>query len=426
LEQAGQHLRVALFSSWMPRRCGIATFTKDLRDALVAADPAITTGVLAIDEPGSQRDYGSALIARVRQYEAASYREAAARAHRWGADLVNVQHEFGLYGTDDGVTYADHLACFLQDLRVPAMTTLHTVLPRPTIQMREIVRAIARGSATVVVMSTTARRLLRDDYGIDEPATVIPHGAPSITRAPGARAVAKVRLGLGGRTVVSTFGLVDPRKGLEYAIDAIAAVVREHPDILYVVAGQTHPELIRREGEAYRAGLVRRVAERGLEDHVRFVDEYLALDRIVDLLRASDAYVTPYLDPNQITSGTLAYAMAAGCATISTPYLHATEALSDGRGLFVDFRSSEQIAAALRAILGAPAVQHALEERAYAYGSQAAWPRVGAQVLVRMSALLGRAAGPDWSTGRSAEQRSADLRRRPVASEVMVLGGASR
>lgn len=388
-----RHLRVAFLSSWVPRRCGIATFTRDLRDALLASDPEITTGVLAIDEPGSSRNYGADLISRVRQHDPGSYREAAMGAMRWGADVVNVQHEFGLYGTDDGRTYTDHLAGFLRALPVPALTTLHTVLPDPNARMRETVREIARGSAAVVVMSTTARRLLRDDYGIDEVATVIPHGAPSITRTQGDRVRAKARLGLGGRTVVSTFGLVDPRKGLEYAIEAVAAIVGDHPDIVYVIAGQTHPELARREGEAYRAELVRRVASHGLEDHVRFIDEYLPLDRIIDLLRASDAYVTPYLDPHQVTSGTLAYAIAAGCAIISTPYLHAAEALDDGRGLFVDFRSSSELAAALRAIVGAPVVQHALEARAYAYGRQTAWPRVGAQALSRMSALVAQAGG---------------------------------
>ncbi|MDE3097586.1 MAG: glycosyltransferase family 4 protein [Chloroflexota bacterium] len=390
MDRRGRPLRIAFLSTWVPRRCGIATFAKDLRDAVEASDPTTTTGVLAIDEPGSRRPYDATLIARVRQHDAASFRQAAALAMRWGADVVNVQHEFGLYGSDDGSTHADHLAGFLEDLRVPSVTTLHTVLPRPAVWMRDAVRRIARLSSAVVVMSATARRLLHDDYGIDHPVTVIPHGAPPVPRMPGGRNAAKERLGLAGRTVVSTFGLVDPRKGLEYAVEAIAAVARRHPDVLYVVAGQTHPELVRRDGEAYRGELVRRVAERGLERNVRFVDEYLTRDAIVELLRASDVYVTPYLDPDQITSGTLAYALGAGCAIVSTRYLHAREALGDGRGVLVDFRSSAQIAAALLAILGAPAMQRALEERAYAYGRQAAWPRVGAQALARMSALSAR------------------------------------
>ncbi len=399
MDQRGRRLRIAFLSTWVPRHCGIATFTKDLRDAVEASDPTATTGVLAIDEPGSLRQYDAALIARVRQHQAASYRQAATVAMRWGADVVNIQHEFGLYGSDDGSTYTDHLAGFLESLRVPSVTTLHTVLPRPEAWMREAVRRIALLSSAVVVMSATARRLLQDDYRIDHPVTVIPHGAPPVPRIPGGRAAAKERLGLAGRTVVSTFGLVDPRKGLEYAIEAIAAVARLRPDVLYVIAGQTHPELVRRDGEAYRAQLVRRVAEHGLERNVRFVDEYLTLDAIVELLRASDVYVTPYLDPDQITSGTLAYALGAGSAIVSTRYLHAAEALGDGRGVLVDFRSSGQIAAALLAILGTPGMQRALEEQAYAYGRQAAWPRVGAQVLARMSALSRRSIPAPVSLG---------------------------
>ncbi|MDQ6857569.1 MAG: glycosyltransferase family 4 protein [Chloroflexota bacterium] len=390
MDELGRHLRIAFLGSWVPRRCGIATFTRDLRDAIEASDPTTICGVVAIDEPGALRQYDPTLIARVRQADAASYRRAAAHAQSWGADVVSVQHEFGLYGSYDGVTYTDHLAGFLERLRVPSVVTLHTVLPKPEAWMRDTVRTIAGLSSAVIVMSATAQQLLHEDYGIAEPAVVIPHGAPPIARTPGGRAAAKEGLGLAGRTVVSTFGLVDPRKGLEYAIEALATVVRAHPDVMYVIAGQTHPELIRREGEAYRAELVRRVAEHGLQDHVRFIDEYLTLDAIVELLRASDAYVTPYLDPNQITSGTLAYAIGAGCAIVSTRYLHAAEALGDGRGLLVDFRSSTDIAAALCAILGAPTVRHALEEQAYAYGREATWPHLGAVVLAQLSTLAGR------------------------------------
>ena len=381
-----RRLRVAFVGSWVPRHCGIATFTRDLRDAVTSADPDAEAAVLAIDEPGLFRIYDDdAVVGRIRQDDHASYRAAASLATLWGADVVNIQHEFGLYGTHSSSGYADHLVALLEALPVPAITTLHTVLPDPQPWMRATVRAIAERSAAIVVMAETAARLLREDYDVPRPPVVIPHGAPPVTRV--GRNVAKERLGATKRRVVSTFGLVDQRKGIEYAIEAMPEVVARHPDVLYLVAGQTHPAVVRSDGEAYRERLRARVASLGLEPHVRFIDEYLTLERIVELLAATDVYLTPYLDPNQITSGTLAYALGAGRAIVSTRYLHAAESLAGGRGILVDFRAADQIAAALLRVLGDPELQRGMEARAAAYGRQAAWPAVGAQVSVLMRTI---------------------------------------
>jgi glycosyltransferase involved in cell wall biosynthesis len=229
-------------------------------------------------------------------------------------------------------------------------------------------------------MAELARRLLIDEYDLrPDKVLVVPHGMPEIQ--PRGRTRLKEELGLAGRTIISTFGLVDPRKGLEYMVRAMVEVIERHPEALYLVVGKTHPELIRRAGEVYREQLHGLVRDRGLEQHVAFVNRYLTQHEIVEYLLATDVYVTPYLDRNQVTSGTLAYALGAGKAIVSTPYLHATEALADGRGILVEFGSEQQCSDAVLRILDDPALKRALEQNAYAYGHKMAWPNVGRQML---------------------------------------------
>ena len=382
-------MRVTFVSSSVPRRCGIATFTADIMAAVKVADPAVRCSVVAIDEPNSARAYGAEVKTRIRQREPETYRAAASLINGSSVDIVNIQHEFGLYGVwKDGV-YEDHLRPFLLELRKPAVTTLHSVIPDPSPSLREAVRTIAEHSDEVVVMAHTAARLLQSDYGITKTPVVIPHGMPAIE--PRGRHVLKRRLGMTERTIVSTFGLVDPRKGLEYMIGAMPSIVAEHADALYLIVGQTHPELLKQQGETYRNTLERAVEDLGMSDHVAFVNEYLTQRAIVDYLLATDVYVTPYLDPNQITSGTLAYALGAGKAIVSTPYLHAVEALADGRGIVVPFRDSDAIAVAVRRILGDQQLKVGLEARAYVYGRETAWPVVGRRVLGLMQHMMDRA-----------------------------------
>ena len=229
-------------------------------------------------------------------------------------------------------------------------------------------------------MAERARLLLIDVYGLAPgKVCVIPHGVQPTERR--GRRRFKEQLGLTGRTIITTFGLVDPRKGIEHMISAMAAIRLQHPEAIYLVVGKTHPELVRRDGEAYRKRLWQQVQEYGLDSQVAFVDEYLTERQIVDYLLASDVYVTPYLDPTQITSGTLAYALGAGKAIISTPYLHAVEALAEERGLLVDFGSASELAEATLRILDDPFLKLRLERNAYAYGREAAWPRIGERTL---------------------------------------------
>jgi predicted GH43/DUF377 family glycosyl hydrolase/glycosyltransferase involved in cell wall biosynthesis len=390
-------MRIAFVSTYPPRRCGIATFTSDLIRAVRDADREVQCRVAAIDERSVVRAYGSEVRWRIRQGSADGYVAAAEAIERSNADVVCVQHEFGLYGLWKGGgfvgdtwiegQYEDHLVPFLQRLHKPSLVTLHTVLPEPSPAIRETIRDISDAAHGLVVMAETAVDILMSDtYGITNRPTVIPHGMPHIE--PAGRRRLKAKLGLEDRLIVSTFGLVGPGKGLEYMIDAVPAIVERHPEALYLIAGQTHPELLRQQGEEYRNKLIAKVEELGVADHVAFVNQYLEQKDVIEYLLATDVYVTPYLDPNQITSGTLSYALGAGKAVVSTPYLHAVEALADGRGLLVDFRSSDGLAKAINSILEDSVLKHDLERTAYAYANDATWPKSGARFVKVMRELV--------------------------------------
>jgi glycosyltransferase involved in cell wall biosynthesis len=374
-----QSLSIAFVATCPPRQCGIATFSSDLERALKAADRSVLIQWAAINEATSIHLYGPHVCWRIRQGDPDSYRSAANHLNAAAIDVVSLQHEFGLYGTW-GDPFEDHLTPFLDVLEKPLVTTLHSVLPDPSASVCAAVRRIADRSATLIVMAERARSLLIHDYGIQpEQVNVIPHGVPPIQ--PHGRTRIKEQLDLTGRTLITTFGLVDPRKGLEYMIEAMQVVREQDPTALYLIVGKTHPELVRREGEAYRRQLLQLVKDRGLQAHVEFVDEYLTQAQIVEYLLASDVYVTPYLDPQQITSGTLAYALGAGKAIVSTPYPHAAEVVTRERGILVPFRSQSALAESTLRILGDPALKQSLEHAAYAYGRETAWPRVGQRTM---------------------------------------------
>jgi predicted GH43/DUF377 family glycosyl hydrolase/glycosyltransferase involved in cell wall biosynthesis len=414
-------MRIAFIATYPPRRCGIATFTMDLIAAVRASDDRTKCRVAAIDERNVVRAYGNEVRWRIRQGSPEGYVAAAQAINGSNADVVCVQHEFGLYGLwrneswEEGRwiegDYVDHLTPFLDTLRKPALVTLHTVLPQPSPAVREAVRSLAGAADGLVVMAETAVEILDRVYGVTgTPTTVIPHGMPHIE--PRGRRRIKDKLGLEGKAIVATFGLVGPGKGLEYMIEAMPYVVARHPNALYLIAGQTHPELLRNQGEQYRNKLIAMVDGLGLSDNVAFVNQYLGQKDIIDFLLASDVYVTPYLDPNQITSGTLSYALGAGKAVVSTPYLHAVEALADDRGILVEFRSPEALAEAINSLLDHPELKARLERRAYAYANEATWPKTGAKFLQTMQELI------DAAPERMKEIRPPDRVPVPIAARL--------
>jgi glycosyltransferase involved in cell wall biosynthesis len=377
-------LSVVLVGTYPPRHDGLAAFAADLAQA-VCGQRTIRLQVIAIDPQSETCHYNPSVVGRIEQLHRDSYLRAADLVRRLHPDVVCLQHEFGLWGTWQDGLVDDFAVPFVQRVAdgaggVPVVTTLHTIRPDPGDYEREVLRGLVQRSAAAVMMARMGAIILLESYQVAPDRLVhVPHGVPVVEHH--SRRYFKRRLGLEGRTIISTLGLLDRRKGIEYAISAMRPVVERHPDALYLVVGETHPEVRKRQGEQYRNELRALVQELGLADQVRFVNQYMSERELVAYLQASDIYLTPYLDRNQITSGTLAFAIGMGKAVISTPYLHATEALAEGRGLLAEFRSAESIANCVLLLLDDPHERREMEHRMAAYGKQDAWPLVGAQYV---------------------------------------------
>lgn len=369
-----------LVSTYRPRHDGLATFTGDLGQALLSTGN-IQYQVLAIDPEDEAIPYGREVIGRMQQGDRDSYLGAAKTIQRARPDIVCVQHEFGLWGEWDEDLVDDYSVPFVRALAeelpaTPLICTLHTIRPSPPDREREVLARLVEHTKATVVMARTGAMILMDDYGVARDKIVsIPHGVPVVEQRP--RRYFKRRLGVEGRTIICTLGMLDRRKGIEYAIAAMPSVVKQHPDALYLIVGETHPEVRKRTGEGYRNELRRLVRDLGMTSHVRFVNTYLSDRELIDYLQASDIYLTPYLDRMQITSGTLAFAVGTGRAIVSTPYPHATEALAEGRGLLAEFRSADSISRCLLRFLDDPEYRRDAERRTGEYGQDTAWPLVG-------------------------------------------------
>jgi glycosyltransferase involved in cell wall biosynthesis len=319
---------------------------------------------------------------RIRRDELADYTQVARTLDRC-VSVVSIQHEYGIWGGQDGSYVND----FVRSLRVPAVATLHTVLKDPTDGQRSVLSELVRRTEATVVMSRSAATLVRNVYGVDSDRLhIIPHGVPDLPLVD--PAAVKADLGLAGRSVILSFGLLGPGKGYELVLDALPAIVAANPSALYVLVGATHPDLLRTEGEAYRQRLVAQVQRLGMTDHVRFVDKFVGRVELTRWLEAADVFVTPYPKLDQIVSGTLSYAMGAGRAIVSTPYAYATEVLANGRGILVPPDSVSAWASALNEVLGDRGLRTAIGRRAYAYSRRMVWSAVGAEY----QGLLGRVA----------------------------------
>lgn len=378
-------LRIAYVSTYPPRECGIATFCEDLLTATRRCEQAGPPLVVAMANGDGPWRYDWPVGLVVDDQDEQAYQEAARFLNDSSVDIVSLQHEFGIFGGER----SRGIYRFLDALAKPLVVTLHTVVPTPSLAQRGMVRALGVAAERVIVMNELATEILAREYGVDRRKVVlIHHGAPP--PHPEGREAAKLRLGLAGRKVLSTFGLVSPGKGIECALEALPAIRARHPEVCYVVIGKTHPAVQRRHQEGYREELVRLVDRLGLRDAVRFVNSYQSKEGILRWLAASDVYLTPYHNPHQITSGTLAYALAAGRAIVSTPYLYARFLLADGRGLLVDFRDPEAMAEAVNQVLDSPELQARLEASAAAYGRQLLWPAVARRFVEVCRRVVGR------------------------------------
>ena len=362
--------RIAVIGNSLPRRCGIATFTTDLQQAISTSRPNLETCIVAMTDHGQTYNFPSAVALQIKDDNVEEYVRAADFLNAGRFDTVCLQHEFGIFGGEAGA----HILVLLSRLTMPVVTTLHTVLAEPTAVQRAVLERIVEASSKIVVMAAKARELLRSVYRVpDDKIEVIAHGIPDFPFVtPDA---AKATLGFSERSVILTFGLLSPNKGIEVMIDAMPSILEHRPDAVYVVLGATHPNLVREQGEAYRESLIARVRELGVEDHVVFLDQFVDQATLLEFISMCDVYVTPYLNEAQMTSGTLAYSFGLGKPVVSTPYWHACELLADGRGVLVPFGDAAAIGDAIAELLTDDTRRQAMRKRAYAVSRTMTWER---------------------------------------------------
>ena len=344
MTSAGSIRKLAMLGNHLPRQCGIATFTTDLTDAIAAECVGVDCFVLAMNDPGHRHAYPQRVRFEIAESDVASYRRAADFLNVGTVDVTCVQHEYGIFGGKAG----SHLLTLLRELRMPIVTTLHTIVAEPSVIQRRVLDELVTLSERVVVMSEQGAALLRQVHKV--PASkidLIPHGIP---RVPSAER-SKDRLGVEGKSVILTFGLLSPDKGIEYVIDAMPAILARCPQAIYIVLGATHPRVREEHGESYRLSLESRAQRLGVDSSLIFHDRFVSPDELAEFMAAADVYVTPYLNPEQITSGTLAYAVGSGKAVVSTPYRYASELLADGRGVLVPARDAGALGAAVADLL---------------------------------------------------------------------------
>lgn len=398
-------LRIAFLGTYPPRRCGIGTFTRDLAEAVAATRIGSSIRILATTDGAEPYDYPESVRFEIRQGEKQDYVRAADHLNYSDTQLVCVQHEFGIYGGDDGA----HILAFLGRLKKPVVATLHTVLRTPSDSQRSIVRAMAQRCDRMVVMSDPAAKLLESSHGIrPDLIHVVPHGIPDLQRID--RGGLKARFGVAGRRMLLTFGLLSRNKGIETVLRALPRLVGRFPDLVYFVVGATHPNVRRERGEEYRLSLEREVKDLGLTDHVVFRDEFVSSEELADVLRATDVYVTPYLNEAQSTSGTLSYAMGAGAAVVSTPYWHAQAFLAGGRGRMFDFGDSEGLATAVEALFSDARELERSRDAAWQFTRPMTWPRVAQAYVDLAERILADAPASPSGDSRSERFPLPDLR----------------
>ncbi|MGN8118729.1 glycosyltransferase family 4 protein [Labrys sp. 22185] len=368
--------RVAFIGNSLPRQCGIATFTTDLQQAVATSRPDLDTSIVAMTDHGQRYIYPPSVKLQIRDDRLDDYVEAADFLNSGHVEAVCLQHEFGIFGGPAG----GHVTTLLSRLTMPIITTLHTVLAKPSSEQRSVLVKVVDTSSKVIVMAEKGRDLLRHVYEVaDEKIEIIPHGIPDFAFVTPDRA--KAKLGFAGKAVILTFGLLSPNKGIETMIDAMPSILKSRPDAVYVVLGATHPNLVRTDGEGYRQSLMERAQDLAIEKHVVFLDRFVDKPTLLAFIAMCDVYVTPYLNEAQMTSGTLAYSFGLGKAVVSTPYWHAQELLADGRGILVPFGDSSAIGSAIGGLLTNDDERQAMRERAYASSRSMTWDRTAERYL---------------------------------------------
>lgn len=396
--------RIAFIGNYLPRQCGIATFTTDLCEAIAGEYCDTTCMALPVNDVEEGYDYPARVRFELAEKDIESYRRAADFLNISNVDIVSLQHEYGIFGGKAG----GYILALLRELRMPVVTTLHTVLQEPQPDQRRVLKEIADLSDRVVVMSERGEEFLREIYGVaPEKIDLIPHGIPDVPFVD--PSFYKDQFGVEGKTVLLSFGLLSPNKGIENVIRALPAVLEKHPNVVYFVLGATHPHVLRRDGESYRLSLQRLAQEQGVEGQVIFYNRFVTAEELNEFIGAADIYITPYLDVKQITSGTLAYTLGAGKAVVSTPYWYAEEMLSEERGALVPFRDPVALAGEINDLLDNESRRHAMRKKAYLAGRDMVWPEVAHRY---MESFERARAGARY--GASASYAVKPLDRRPL------------
>lgn len=363
---------LALIGNYPPRQCGIATFTSDIRQAFIDAHPNVRITTFAMNDNDAAYDYSDDVTHHIRQHDRDAYIKAAELINNSDAQVLNIQHEFGIFGGDSG----EYLLDIIKRVHIPIIITLHTVLTAPTDDQRRVMNALIQRADYLVVMAQKGREILQDVWQVKEKyIKVIPHGIPDMAYETSAKQ--KEAFDLKDHRTILTFGLLSPNKGLKLMIDALPDIVKHHPDIRYIILGKTHPHLIAHEGEAYRDSLKKHAEALGVLEHIVFIDQFVDMPLLKQWLIAADIYVTPYLNEEQITSGTLSYAAGLGKAIISTPYWHAVELLADDTGIIVPFGDAPALAKKCNYLLEHPHVREAHSKRAYNVSRSMVWSVIG-------------------------------------------------
>ena len=398
--------RIGFIGNYLPRQCGIATFTTDLCEAVATEFPGATCIALPVNDIVAGYDYPTRVRFELTEKDIESYRRAADFLNINNVDLVCLQHEYGIYGGRAG----SHILALLRDLRMPIVTTFHTILRDPDPDQRRVLQEVAALSDRVVVMSQRGVDFLQEVYGVaPEKIDHIPHGIPDVPFVDSS--FHKDLFGVEGKTVLLSFGLLSANKGIETVIAALPAILAKHPNVVYVVVGATHPNVLRHDGETYRLSLQWLAREKGVEGQVIFYNRFVSIEELIEFISAADIYITPYLTANQITSGTLAYTVGAGKAVISTPYWYAEEMLAEERGVLVPFRDPAALAAQVIDLLDNESKRHAMRKRAYLFGRAMIWPQVARRYMetfARARAERRHFASPEFAV-KPLDRRPAEL-----------------
>jgi glycosyltransferase involved in cell wall biosynthesis len=385
LREKNKSINSTFISSYIPRKCGIATYTSDLTRAINLINPYSKSEIVALIKPEDKRDYPPEVKFKINQYKVDSYIKAAGYINKSKADIVVLEHEFGLYGGDFG----EYIIKLIELIKKPLIVTIHTIPDHTSKGYGLVLKEVLKFAEKVIAMMPESLQKLIKNYNCPkEKIEIIPHGVPDIPLEPNDKY--KKKKGFEDKLILGNINLLSASKGLEYTIEALKKIKEQFNNVLYLIIGQTHPVVLKTEGEKYRKFLKEKIKQHDLQGNVKFINKYLSLNELVVWLKIIDVYITPYLDPQQSASGALAYAIGAGKICISTPYLYAKEVLAEGRGIIVPFRNSQAIADAVIDICENPQKKLRIENKTYKFGRLMTWYNVALQHLELFDKVLGK------------------------------------